>query len=143
MFACVSTCVRAHPAPVFVVTGAKAAAKASAGPSVGAAASLASAAADSKTRALKQVLLPALATARKRIETESPETGAVALQLMTELGRALELAETAKPGVCERLVAEICAAMGACVCCLCVCVFVFGGRETQPSLTQFGPACRL
>ncbi len=70
---------------------------------------------DSKTRALKQVLLPALAAARKKIETENPEAGAVSLQLMTELGRALELAETSKPGVCERLVAEICAAMAACV----------------------------
>lgn len=62
---------------------------------------------------------------KKKLETENAEHSAASLALIAELGKAFELAEVSKPGVCDMLVQEICKTMAGCVGARFVCLVWF------------------
>lgn len=64
-----------------------------------------------KSRMLTSLIIPALHTIKENKLKETPDHPAAALALFGELQKAFELAEVAKPGICEMLVREICTTM--------------------------------
>jgi len=71
----------------------------------------AAAAGPKESRMLTSLIVPALQKIKEAKEAETPDHPAAALALFAELTRAFELAEVAKPGICESLVREICTTM--------------------------------
>lgn len=70
-----------------------------------------SAARNDKARVLKQVIQPALEKIKAKMASENPSRSSSDLALIAELGKAFELAEVSKEGLCERLTQEICTTM--------------------------------
>jgi len=64
-----------------------------------------------ESRMLNSLIIPALHKIKESKEKETPDHPAAALALFSELQKAFELAEVAKPGICESLVREICTTM--------------------------------
>lgn len=64
-----------------------------------------------ESRMLTSLIVPALHKIKEAKEKEAPDHPASALALFAELQKAFELAEVAKPGICENLVREICTTM--------------------------------
>lgn len=79
--------------------------------SAGSAGPASASAASDKSRVLTQLLVPALERIKRKYESENPEHPPSALSTLTDLAKALELAEVSKPGLCESLVSEVCTTM--------------------------------
>lgn len=80
-------------------------------PDAGKAAGGAAAAGPKESRMLTSLIVPALQKIKEGKEAEEPDHPPAALALFAELQKAFELAEVAKPGICEMLVREICTTM--------------------------------
>jgi len=65
---------------------------------------------EDKSRVLNMIKAK-LETIKNTTQTENPDRASSDLALITELGKAFELAEVAKGGICEKLTQEICTTM--------------------------------
>jgi serine/threonine-protein kinase 24/25/MST4 len=64
-----------------------------------------------ESRILNSLIIPSLKQIRKEREADSADLGPNALQLISDLSKAFELAEAAKPGISQNIVREICTSM--------------------------------